>query len=55
MSIEIQRADIGHLEELASLFNQYRVWYHQEADLDRARKFLEERLTNADSTVFPCG
>ena len=52
MSIEIQRADIGQLEELASLFNQYRVWYHQEPDLDRARKFLEERLTNSDSTVF---
>ena len=52
MSIEIQRAEIGQLEQLASLFNQYRVWYHQEPDIDRARKFLEERLANGDSTVF---
>ena len=52
MELIIRKASLNDAAIVASLFDAYRVWYHQEPDLDRARKFLEERLANGDSTVF---
>lgn len=52
MSIEIIEAGIAQLEEVANLFNQYRVWYHQQSDLDGARNFLKERMSNGESKIF---
>jgi GNAT superfamily N-acetyltransferase len=52
MPVQIIAAGIEHLSELASLFNQYRVWYHQQPDLPGARKFLEERIKNVESKIF---
>jgi GNAT superfamily N-acetyltransferase len=52
MSIEIIEAHPEHLDALAGLFNQYRVWYHQAADLQGARDFLGERIINRESRIF---
>ena len=52
MTITIITAGIDQLDDLASLFNQYRVWYHQPPDLQGARKFLEERINNGESKIF---
>ena len=52
MSIEIIEAYPEHLDALAGLFNQYRVWYHQAADLQGARDFLGERIINRESRIF---
>jgi len=52
MSIEIIEAHPEHLDALAGLFNQYRVWYHQASDLQGARDFLGERIINRESRIF---
>ena len=52
MPVQIIAAGIEHLSELASLFNQYRVWYHQQPDLPGAMKFLGERIKNGESKIF---
>lgn len=50
--VSVRRAGIGDLEELARLFDGYRVFYKQPSDPERARAFLKERLTRGDSAVF---
>jgi len=52
MAVQIVDAGIEHLETLADLFNQYRVWYHQQSDLEGARNFLGERIRNGESKMF---
>lgn len=48
----IVRADLEHLEILAPLFDAYRVFYKQPTDLNGARRFLDERLSNLESVIF---
>ncbi|MGH8225223.1 MAG: GNAT family N-acetyltransferase [Gammaproteobacteria bacterium] len=50
--LEINRATIGQLDALASLFNAYRVFYGRKPDLDGARAFLEARLQHEESVIF---
>lgn len=46
------QADHEHLDDLAVLFNDYRRFYRQSSDLEAARRFLSERLTNDESVIF---
>jgi ribosomal protein S18 acetylase RimI-like enzyme len=48
----IQKATLIELDSLAELFNLYRVFYEQKSDLEGARAFLKERLTNEESVIF---
>lgn len=50
--IEIIRADPSHLDLIAPLFDAYRQFYEQPADLTKARNFIEARLKNDDSVIF---
>jgi len=50
--IDIIKAELTHLEELAQLFDDYRVWYRKPSDLNAAKKFLIERINNNESTIF---
>lgn len=50
--MEVIRAEIQHLEPIATLFDQYRVFYGQESNLAAAKIFLQERLQNRDSVIF---
>ena len=51
--MKIFRADThSPVGGIASLFNDYRVFYKQPADLDAAIAFVEERLKNQDSVIF---
>jgi GNAT superfamily N-acetyltransferase len=52
MAVHIVTAGIEQLDTVADLFNQYRVWYHQKPDLEGARSFLEERISNGESKMF---
>ena len=45
-------ANESHLDELARLFNLYRIFYEQKDDLDRAYDFIKARLVNQQSIVF---
>lgn len=50
--IQIQRAQFEHLNELAPLFDAYRVFYRKKSDLDGAMAFLGERLEKKESVIF---
>ena len=42
--IEIKEATIQHLESLAPLFDDYRVFYEQQSDISGAKQFLKDSL-----------
>lgn len=50
--MEIRKANITDLKALANLFNDYRVWYRKESDIDGARDFLSERIENNESVIY---
>ncbi len=45
-------ADSNNIPELAKLFDQYRVFYGEESNLQAAADFLESRLRNKDSVII---
>lgn len=50
--MNIIKASFAQLEDVAILFNEYRIFYQQQSDLDRAKKFIKARLENQDSIIF---
>jgi GNAT superfamily N-acetyltransferase len=50
--MEVFQAHSEHLEEVATLFDQYRVFYNQPSDFEAAKAFIQERFQKNDSTVF---
>ncbi|MFE4241602.1 GNAT family N-acetyltransferase [Peribacillus butanolivorans] len=48
----IQKATLNELDSLTELFDLYRVFYEQTSNLEGAREFLKERLTNEESVIF---
>ena len=50
--IQIKRAHQGHLNELAQLFDAYRVFYKKESNLEGAKRFLSERIQQKESVIF---
>lgn len=50
--MEIIRANLALLDQLADLFNQYRQFYEQESDLDACRDFLSQRIVYNQSVIF---
>jgi ribosomal protein S18 acetylase RimI-like enzyme len=51
-AVRIVRAGHEHLPVLAALFDDYRVFYERSSDLDGARDYLSERLSNLESVIF---
>lgn len=51
-TITYQQATLSNLNELALLFDLYRQFYEQAADLPSSRQFIAERLQAADSVIF---
>jgi ribosomal protein S18 acetylase RimI-like enzyme len=52
MGITLRRATLDDLDQLAPLFDAYRRFYAQRADLQRARDFLRERLERGESAIL---
>ena len=52
MSAVIREATIDDLDKIAPLFDAYRQFYRQPADLGRARDFLRERFAHRESVIF---
>ena len=50
--MEIRQATLQDVDSLATLFDQYRVFYEKSSDISAAKKFLTERLTANESVVF---
>ena len=50
--MRIKRAGLADLDAAAPLFDAYRQFYGQRADVAAARAFLEERLRREESVIF---
>ena len=50
--MEIIEASIKDIEQVAVLFNEYRMFYKQKSDIESAKIFLEERITKGESVIF---
>lgn len=50
--MEVVRAKSEHISEVANLFDQYRMFYKQESNLNGALDFITERINNKDSVIF---
>ncbi len=48
----IRKAGIDDLNGLSELFNEYRIFYKKETDIEGAKQFLKERLLKNDSEIF---
>ena len=48
----VRNAAIIDVEKLAVLFDGYRVFYEKDSDLQEAKKFLLERITNNESRII---
>lgn len=47
-----RKAQLADVQQLAELFDQYRIFYHKDSDISAAEKFLTERIENNDSEIF---
>ena len=50
--LAVRRATTADVDALAPLFDRYRQFYMQPADLERAAQFVAQRLHNGESVVF---
>ncbi|MCU0352828.1 MAG: GNAT family N-acetyltransferase [Cytophagales bacterium] len=47
-----RKATLEDLDQLAVLFDNYRVFYEKKSDLGGARQFLSDRMRNGESEIF---
>lgn len=52
VNVEIKQASMGDLEDLAEIFDLYRIFYGQDSDVEGAALFLIERFEHQESIVF---
>ncbi len=50
--IRVEQATLQHIEPLAKLFDQYRVFYEKPSDVVGAKQFLEARIKANESVIF---
>ncbi len=52
MTLQVTSALFEDLEQVAKLFNLYRMFYKQPSDIDGAKTFIKTRLENRDSQIL---
>ena len=52
MENNIRKVSLADLDQLAQLFDEYRVFYHKQSDLSAAKAFLSQRLSKSESEIF---
>ncbi len=50
--MEVSLADSARVREIAELFNDYRIFYRQESDIEGAVAFLQARFEKKDSVIY---
>lgn len=50
--MNIRKATIADMEDLVSLFDQYRIFYQQQGDKPKATAFLRERMEKEESVIL---
>ena len=51
-TVSIVKASMGEIEQVAVLFDQYRQFYKQEADINLAKNYILNRVSTETSTIF---
>ena len=51
-ALQLTRADLECLDDVAELFDQYRQFYEQPADFEKARHYISQRMANGESVIF---
>ena len=50
--MKIIRANSSHVEDVALMFDAYRVFYEKTSDIEGAHRFIRARLEKNDSVIF---
>lgn len=50
--MKIRKISINDIKQLSKLFDNYRIFYGKEPDLQGSEKFLNERIENNESEIF---
>src|SRR5690606_37911153 len=50
--LTMKQATIEQIDDVAYLFNEYRVFYKQTSDLNGAKQFIQDRFQQRDSVIF---
>ena len=50
--LEIRKATIEDLNELAGMFDLYRIFYEHPSDVEACKQFLQERIDNKQSVIY---
>ncbi|ALM09312.1 acetyltransferase [Sediminicola sp. YIK13] len=50
--MKYRKAEIKDLDNLSVLFDNYRVFYSKETDIESAQNFLKDRISKNDSEIF---
>ena len=50
--MEIIKANVDHVKLIAPLFDAYRQFYQQPSELQAVTEYINDRLTNDESTIF---
>ncbi|CAG9614726.1 hypothetical protein BACCIP111899_03959 [Bacillus rhizoplanae] len=50
--MKIYQASMEDLQGVAPLFNEYRMFYRQDSNIEEAEQFLRERLERKESIIF---
>ena len=50
--MEVRQATTEDVDGVAQLFNKYRMFYEQSADLEGATQYIKERLNKNESVIF---
>ncbi|MFK5957025.1 MAG: N-acetyltransferase [Planctomycetota bacterium] len=50
--MHILRVTLDHLDSLVPLFDDYRIFYAQNSDVDGAREFLKKRMKQGEAVIF---
>ena len=54
MNMKIREVRSWDIDQVTVLFDNYRVFYRKESDVESARQFLSERIENGDSRIYVC-
>lgn len=52
--MKIIEANLTHVNQVARLFDSYRVWYRKESNLSMGIEFLTERINRKESVIYAC-
>lgn len=52
MKYRIRRAELGDVNGVAQLFNEYRMFYDQLTDLNGANEYIRERMERNESVIL---